>query len=140
MMVVVFSASELFGYTLWSYGPTVNLAEAAALGSASEVVRRLDAGENPARLVAVRPFAISSSVTRVTALEAAVWSRSAELMQLLDRTGAIADGETREHLSCLAKDLRVEEIVEYLSPKGPSQCVPEQALKVVVARSLEPKS
>jgi hypothetical protein len=42
-----------------------NLAEAAAMGSDSEVVRFLQAGEDPRRLVEVRPFAISSSIRRV---------------------------------------------------------------------------
>jgi hypothetical protein len=37
-----------------------NLAEAAAMGSVSEVVRFLQAGEDPNTLVEVRPFAISS--------------------------------------------------------------------------------
>jgi hypothetical protein len=136
--VVAFAASELMGHTLSSYGPAQNLAEAAALGNASEVVRRLGAGEDPARVVPVRPYAISSAVTRATALEAAVWSRSAPLMQLFDQWLTTLDRESRQHLVCLAQDLRVEEIIKLLSPEKAPQCVPEQALNLVMARSKEP--
>ena len=73
LAVVVFMVFEWSGRTLSSEGPTRNLAEAAAIGSVSEVVRFLQAGEDPNRLVDVRPFAISSSIRRGTGLEAAVW-------------------------------------------------------------------
>ena len=133
--VIVFVVFELSGRTLSSEGPMRNLAEAAAMGSVSEVVRFLQAGEDPNRLVEVRPFAISSAIHRVTGLEAAVWHRSAQLIQLLDRTGAIGDGETRRRLTCLAADLRVDEIVKYLAPEGASWCVPGQVVAEIEARS-----
>lgn len=136
--VVAFSTSELMGRPLWSYAPAQNLAEAAALGSASEVVRRLGTGEDPARLVTVRPHVISSAVTRATAFEAAVWSRSAQLMGLFDQRLATLDRESRQHVVCLAEDLRVDEIVKLLSPESAPQCVPEEALNLVMARSKEP--
>jgi hypothetical protein len=134
LAMIVFALFEISGRTLSSEGPLRNLAEAAAMGSVSEVVRFLQAGEDPNRLVDVRPFAISSAIHRVTGLEAAVWHRSAQLMQLLDRTGAIGDGETRRRLTCLAADLRVDEIVEYLSPNGASWCVPGQMVAEIEKR------
>ena len=137
LAVIVFVVFELSGRTLGSEGPMRNLAEAAAMGSVSEVVRFLQAGEDPRRLVEVRPFAISSSIRRVTGLEAAVWRRSAELIQLLDRTGAIGTGDTRRRLTCLAADLRVEETVKYLAPDGASWCVPGQTVAEIEARSRE---
>jgi hypothetical protein len=137
LAVIVFVVFELSGRTLSSEGPLRNLAEAAAMGSVSEVVRFLEAGENPNRLVDVRPFAISSSIRRVTGLEAAVWHRSVQLIQFLDRTGAIGTGETRRRLACLAADLRVEDIVKYLAPDGASWCVPGQTLADIEARSRE---
>jgi hypothetical protein len=136
--LIVFVVFESFGHTLSSEGPLRNLAEAAAMGSISEVVRFLSAGEDPNRIVVVRPHVISSSVKRVTALEAAVWHRSAELMKLLDHAGAIVDRDTRNHLTCLASDLRVDEIVSYLSPHDPPHCVPQEVLNAIVARSREP--
>ena len=136
--LIVFVVLESFGHTISSEGPLRNLAEAAAMGSISEVVRFLSAGEDPNRIVTVRPYVISSSVTRVTALEAAVWHRSAELMKLLDRAGAIVDRDTRDHLTCLASDIRVDEIVNYFAPKGTPHCVPQEALNAIVERSREP--
>jgi hypothetical protein len=135
LAVTVFVVFELFGRTLSSEGPLRNLAEAAAMGSVSEVVRFLQAGEDPNTLVEVRPFAISSAIHRVTGLEAAVWHRSAQLIELLDRTGAIGTGDTRRRLTCLAADLRVEEIVKYLAPDGASWCVPGQVIAEIEARS-----
>jgi hypothetical protein len=137
LAVIVFVVFELSGRTLSSEGPLRNLAEAAAMGSVSEVVRFLQAGDDPNKLVEVRPFAISSSIRRVTGLEAAVWHRSAQLIQLLDRTGAIGTGDTRRRLTCLAADLRVDEIVEYLAPDGASWCVPGQMIAEIEARSRE---
>src|SRR5262245_53136679 len=133
--VVVFAATELSGRTLFSYGPERNMAEAAALGRMSEVVRRLDAGEDPARIVTVRPHVISSSITRVSALEAAVWHRSAALMRLLDRSGAIHDPDTRQHLACLARDLDVEEIARVLADDASTSCAPRQTVTAIVERS-----
>lgn len=138
--VALFGVAELLGHTWFSPGPERNLAEAAAMGRLSEVARFLRAGEDPRRVVEVRPHAISSSVRRVTALEAAVWHRSAPLMALFDRAGAIADPSTRHALTCLASDLKVEEIVRYFQPDGTPACVPDQALQAVLARSHTPGS
>jgi hypothetical protein len=135
LAVVVFAATELSGRTLFSYGPEQNMAEAAALGRLSEVVRRLDAGEDPARIVAVRPHVISSSVTRVSTLEAAVWHRSAALMRLLDRSGAIRDADTRHHLECLARDLDVDEIARLFAHDASAACVPQQTVTAIIERS-----
>ncbi|MGH9204728.1 MAG: hypothetical protein ACRD2A_26165, partial [Vicinamibacterales bacterium] len=115
LAVVTFSTMELLGRAPLSYEPMRNVAEAAAMGSPSEVLRLVGAGQSLSQEWPVRADIISSEVTRATGLEAAVWSRSAMLMQLLDRRGDIGDAETRHHLTCLANDIRVEEIVTYLS-------------------------
>src|SRR5262245_580078 len=135
LAVIVFVLFEISGRTLSSEGPMRNLAEAAAMGSVSEFVRFLQAGEDPNKVVDVRPFAISSAIRRVTGLEAAVWHRSSQLIELLDRTGAIGTGETRQRIACLAVDLRVEEIVTYLSPDRAPTCVPGQTVAEIEARS-----
>jgi hypothetical protein len=134
LAVCVFVVFEVSGRTLSSEGPMRNVAEAAAMGSISEVVRFLDAGENPNAVVEVRPFAISSSIRRVSGVEAAVWYRSGQLMQLLDRRGAMAEEETRRRVTCLAVDLHADEIVSYLAPDGASSCVPGQAIAEIEAR------
>ena len=138
--VLTFSGLELRGEAPFSPGPVRNIAEAAAMGHASEVLRFLAAGEDPNQVWPVRRDIISSTITMVTALEAAIWSRRVQLIELLDRQGAIVGDDSRRHLACLANDLEspVEEIVHYLSPRGPLNCPPGQALAVVLERSREP--
>ena len=135
--VLTFSALELRGDTPLSYGPMRNVAEAAALGHASEVLRLRAAGQDPNRVWTVRQDMISSTSMEVTALEAAIWSRRVQLIELFDRQGAIVGGDSRRHLACLAQDLASpEEIVEYLSPRhGRLDCVPGQALARIVERA-----
>lgn len=137
--VLTFSALELGGETPLSYGPVRNIAEAAGLGHASEVLRLLASGQDPNQVWVVRRGIISSTITKVSALEAAVWSRRAQLVELMDRRGAIVDAESRRQLACLANDLPnpVKEIADYLSPQGAPDCVPGQALGRVEARSVE---
>jgi hypothetical protein len=137
LAVLVFAARELRGETLLSDGGVRNVAEATGSGQASEVLRFLRAGQDPNQVWTVRRDIISSTITEVTALEAAVWSRHVQLMELLDREGAIADEGRRRHLACLANDLvpPVEDIVKYLAPDGPAGCEPGAALAVVTARS-----
>jgi hypothetical protein len=135
--VVVFMLFEMSGRTLSSEGPTRNIAEAAALGSDSTVMRLLLAGEDPNQVVEVRAYAISSSIRRVSGVEAAMWNHSVELITLLDRFGAIAEGENRRRLTCLAADLHLENILKYLAPNGASWCVPGQTIAEIEARSRE---
>jgi hypothetical protein len=111
-----------------------NSAEAAALGSASEFLRFLRRGEDPRRVYDVRTEVISSAIARATTLEAAMWSRQLEMIQLLDRLGDIPIGPERRALVCLAADLQVEDIVEYLAPGGISDCEVGAAIGRVVAR------
>ena len=137
LAVLVFAARELRGDTLLSDGAVRNVAEATGSGQASEVLRFLRAGQDPNRVWTVRRDIISSTITEVTALEAAVWSRHVQLIELLDREGAIAGDARRHQLACLANDLvpPVEDIVKYLAPDGTARCEPGAALAVVVARS-----
>ena len=77
---------------------------------------------------------ISSTVQHATALEAAVWSHQRPLIELLDREGAIPDAG-RHALACLAADVGVDEIVAYLSPGVPPECVRGEAIGQVTART-----
>ena len=137
LAVLVFSVLDVSGKTPYSWGRPRNIAEAAGMNSGADVLRLLRAGEDPNRILPVRRELISSIVTRVNALEAAVWSRHIALLQILDREGAIVDDATRRHLACLARDLRTQDIVEYLSPENDSGCVPGEAMEAVFARSRE---
>jgi hypothetical protein len=128
------SVGERLGLTPLAGDPPANSAEAAAIGSAGDVYRFLRAGENPHAVYAVRPAFISSAVLRATTLEAAMWSREIEMIWLLESEGAMSDAD-RPALACLAVDLGLDEIAEYLMPGSESRCVRGQAMGQVVARS-----
>jgi hypothetical protein len=112
-----------------------NSAEAAALGRAGDLLRFLRRGEDPHDVYAVRPEVMSSAILRATTLEAAMWSRQIEMIQLLDREGDIDTDHERSTLACLAADLKIEDVVEYLAPGGIGDCEPGRALERVVART-----
>jgi hypothetical protein len=113
----------------------LNIAEAAGMEDAGEVVRRLRLGEDPGRILPVRPHVISSSIPFATAFEAAIWSRSVELVALFDREGAPLDEQTRAGLACLAGDVKAEDIRSYLVKDHPVTCQQDAALKRIEARA-----
>src|SRR5262245_1862843 len=82
-LMVWVSVGETFGAAPWSGLIPRNGAEAAGMGSAGDVLRFLRAGEDPHAVYDVRPEVISSAVRKTTILEAAMWSRELELVQLL---------------------------------------------------------
>ena len=112
----------------------LNIAEAAGMANAADVVRRLRLREDPHRIYPVRPEILTSTVTRATAPEAALWSRQVELLRLLDREGALLGGSVRQELTCLALDIGTSELAEYLTPGG-AECEPGAALARLEARS-----
>jgi hypothetical protein len=129
--------AERSGGTLFAAPPPANLAEAAGSARADLVVLFLRAGEDPARVYPIHRDVISSAVLHATALEAAIWSRQLEMIELLDRAGAIPPGGgARPALACLAADLHVEDVAKYLTSADDPPCVPEQALNAVMARTI----
>jgi hypothetical protein len=136
--IVCVSIGEAVGAAPWSGPVPRNSAEAAAMGSASDVLRFLHAGEDPRAVYDIRPEVISSAILRATTLEAAMWSRQREMVELMDREGAIGQSD-RERLACLAADLKIDDIVEYLAPGG-AHCDPGKALARVADRTSGPAS
>lgn len=136
--VLWFGLNELRGETPYSLGDPRNVAEAAGLANGSELLRLLRAGQDPRRVWDVRPEVISSTVTHVTAIEAAVWSRKAQVIELLDREGALADPGDRQRALCLARDLPVDEVVAYLTPTTTAECAPNATVEAVLARTRGP--
>jgi hypothetical protein len=133
--VVWFSLAEIAGRTPFSSGPPANIAEAAGLGSGAEVLRLLREGQNPHVVLPLGPDVISTTVTRASAVEAAVWSRRFQLIELLDREGVLANPAERHMLLCLARDVGVDEIVAYLAKKDAAPCEAGRTLAAVQARS-----
>jgi hypothetical protein len=135
--VLTFAGLEISGRTPSAIGPPRNIAEAAAMSAASEALRLFEAGEDPNRVWPVRPEIISSTITQVTGLEAAIWSHHWEMVDMFDRRGAIRDAQTRQHLICLASDVRDPDVLNYLSPGRAPECVQGAALERVRARSIQ---
>jgi hypothetical protein len=134
--VALFVALEAAGNRSITMAPA-NIAEAAGLANASEVLRLLRSGEDVSRVMPARPEVISSAIPRISALEAAVWSRQVELVHMLDDEGVIL-GDERHRLACLAADLQIGDIVEYLSPKVPPACVAGQVEQEIRGRAAAP--
>jgi hypothetical protein len=133
-LLAAFVGLELAGRTPLAYRPPANVAEAAGMGMAAEVLRFIRLGERPGLVWDVHPEVISSSVTRVTALEAAVWSRRLRVIRLLEREGAI-DGPVREHLACVSRHIGADDIEAYLAPRGIPGCDPERTVRDIEARA-----
>src|SRR5688572_14187543 len=68
LLLAVVALAEAGGWSLLSIGPPRNVAEAAGMANASELLRRIGQGEDPGRVHDVRPEIISSAFTRVSAL------------------------------------------------------------------------
>ena len=128
------AAGEAVGLMPFSGIVPRNSAEAAGLGRAHDVLRFLRNGEDPHRVYPIKPEIISLSVRYATTLEAAMWSRQLELIQLLERHGAIMDAD-RPALACLAADLRVDGVVEHLAPEGTAHCEAGAEFERVLART-----
>jgi hypothetical protein len=111
-----------------------NLAEAAAAGRAADVLRFLALDSDPTRVYDVRPGFIAPDVTRVTAIEAAVWSRQLALVELLEATAGALDERGRRQLACLAVDVRARDIADHLAPGG-IDCTPGAAAEAIRGRS-----
>ena len=134
-VVAAFTAGELGGSTVLFNQPPVNVAEAAGLGITSEVVRFMDLGQDPHRMYVVRPDIISSEITKVTGLEAAIWGRRIEMIRMLDSVGALHDPAMRRHLRCLAMDISLDAVAELLASPDQPPCEPGAAAESVRARN-----
>lgn len=133
--IVAIAAGERVGAHPFAGLVPRNSAESAALGDAGGVLRFLRQGEDPHAVYPVRPEVISSAILRATTIEAAMWSRQVEMIKLLEREGVIRGDEERASLACLAVDLGIDDVAEYLAPGGPNECEPGQSLARVTART-----
>jgi hypothetical protein len=133
-LLVWFIGSEAAGRTPFAYPMPHNIAEAAGMARAAEVLRFLRAGADPGAVEDVRPEIVSRSITRVSAVEAAIWGREVALVRMLDREGALAGGGRRQYLACLATSLQATDIVAYLAPHGVEGCDPAGVVRQIEAR------
>lgn len=133
-LVVWWVAADARGRTPLVYQAPRNMAEAAGLGTAAGVLRFLRAGADPDAIEPVRPDIISSAVTRVTPLEASLWSRDIALIRMLDREKRIEGDARRQYLACLGTALGTRDIVAYLAPHGVKDCDPADVTRRIEAR------
>jgi hypothetical protein len=136
VLLAAFVLLDASGRTPFTYAPPRNAAEAAGMGNGPEVLRFIRQGDSPTAVVPVRPDIISSSITRVTPAEAAVWGRRGRLIALVDRLGGIPDDAERRRLACLAAAIRAEDVVAYLSAnEAGGECDRDQVIRAIEARS-----
>ncbi len=109
----------------WLWPPdSVNLPEAVATGNHAETVRLIERGADPNRAEEVRPRLLGSKATRVTPLQAAVWSRSAPMLErLLDR-GAVFTPSILAVLHCMNDENRNEDVRAVLDRLGGNATTP----------------
>ena len=110
---MAFIAAESAGLEPMSLGYPRNIAEAAALGSAADMMRFLNEGAEPVRVYPLRREVISGAVRHASGLEAAIWSGQVELVQVLDERYPIPL-EERHRMICLARELGAADIESYL--------------------------
>lgn len=136
VLLGAFVLLDAAGRTPFTYAPPQNAAEAAGMGNGPEVLRFIRQGASPTAVVPVRPDIISSSITRVTPAEAAVWSRRGRLIALVDRLGGIPDDAERRRLACLAAAIRAEDVGTYLAQnEAGSDCDREQVIRAIERRA-----
>ena len=136
VVLAAFVLLDAAGRTPFTYEPPRNAAEAAGMGNGPEVLRFIRDGDSPTAIMPVRPDIISSSITRVTPAEAAVWSRRGRLIALVDRLGGIPGVAERRRLACLAAAIRAEDVGAYLAANEAGfECDRDQVIRAIEGRS-----
>lgn len=124
--VLSFVTLEIAGREPLRLPQAQNLAEAAVARRPADVFRRLEDGEDPRTIVAVRGGFYQEAPLRVSGLEAAILSRSSELVLLVEQHAGTLDAETRQHLSCLAADAGVTDIAQHFAAAPPPSSCPAE--------------
>src|SRR2546426_3664175 len=95
------AASERSERTFFPRSGPRNSAEAAAMGNIAAMLQFLRIQDDPTRAHPVRQAIISPEVRWATTLEAALWSRHEETIDILDREGFLVGADQRRYLACL---------------------------------------
>jgi ankyrin repeat protein len=127
-VLIVATAAMLCGLPfgidpLWRVEP-LTLAEAAALRDNGEVVRLIDAGEDPNKAGTVRAEFLHNDPVTVTPLEAAVGSDRVDIIELLLDHGAEIDSSTWTRLMCFATAIEADESRAFLEQRRPEGASP----------------
>jgi hypothetical protein len=123
-LLIVATAVMLLGLPfgidpLWRVEP-LTLAEAAALRDNGEVVRLIQAGEDPNAPGTVRAELLRNDAQVVTPLEAAVGIDRPDMVETLLENGAVLDAMTWTRLMCFAISIEADEAIEFLDQRRPT--------------------
>jgi len=104
-------------HPLWRH-PRLNLAEAAGVRDAGEIVRLIDAGSDPNEIRQIRGGLLTEQPVRVTPLEAALTARDVEIARVLLVNGARLDPQLWFRLRCTAESDEVISFLDRWRPAG----------------------
>jgi hypothetical protein len=116
-MTAMLLIAVVAGHPMWPYQP-LNLSEAAAVRDSAEVVRQIEAGEDPNASREIRAGFLGDGPVRMTPLEAAVAAEDAEVVGRVLEKGARLDAEQWNRLRCQAQDEEVAALLDSQRPPG----------------------
>ena len=109
-------------HPMW-HEPDLNLSEAAAVRDVGEIVRLIEASEDPDAARDVRPGYLADTAVRVTPLEAAVASKDVESVRILLLNGATMTRGIWHHLRCTTDSDEVRGYLDRVRPSElPTEC------------------
>ncbi len=116
-------------HPIWTLAPR-NVAEAAALRDAADVVRRVERGEDPNQPGEIRAGLLASHAVTLRPLEAAAAAREREMVQLLIELGAIFDARIWQRAFCISDASSVREVLHaHRPPAAEDYCDPAVDLR-----------
>jgi hypothetical protein len=116
-MTAMLVIAVVAGHPMWP-DQALNLSEAAAVRDSAEVVRQIEAGEDPNASREIRAGFLGDGPVRMTPLEAAVAAGDAEVVGRVLEKGANLDAEQWNRLRCQARDEEVAALLDSRLPPG----------------------
>ena len=103
----------------------LNLSEAAAVRDLGEIVRLIEASEDPDAARDVRPGYLADTTVHLTPLEAAVASKDVESVRILLLNGATMTKGSWHHLRCMTENDEIRGYLDRIRPaEEPGECHP----------------
>jgi hypothetical protein len=100
VVIAGYVGAEALGFRMLAAPEAATISEAAALGHAARVLELIAAGQDPNARFPVRPSILDAGGRELAPLEAAILGRHAELVRLLQRSGAT---QPSPRATCLAR-------------------------------------
>ena len=116
-MTAMLVIAVVAGHPMWPH-QRLNLSEAAAVRDSAEVVRQIEAGEDPNASREIRAGLLGDGPVRMTPLEAAVAAEDAEVVGRVLEKGGRVDAKLWNRLRCLTRDEEVAALLDSRLPPG----------------------